>query len=161
MQVFFIYIYSLMVRETWVQSQVESLPKTLKMVIDTSLPNTRQYKVRTEGKVDQSGKGVAPSPTLRCCRYWKGSLLVALDYCRQLYLLYIYIYIYVCVCVCVCVWCHIVEQTGPSSLSIAIGLREGKILNSKPKECPSGEFLTHWSTIFFCYQLIPKVSSPL
>ena len=36
-----------------------------------------------------------PSPTPRCSNYWKGSLLVALDYGRHLYfLLYIYIYIY-------------------------------------------------------------------
>ena len=33
-------------------------------------------------------KGVAPSPTSRCCSYWKGSLLVTLDYGRQLYLLF-------------------------------------------------------------------------
>ena len=31
------------------------------------------------------GKGVAPSPTLRCSSYWKGSLWVALDYGCQLY----------------------------------------------------------------------------
>ena len=30
------------------------IPKTLKMVLDTSLLNTQQYKVRIEGKVDQS-----------------------------------------------------------------------------------------------------------
>ena len=30
-------------------------------------------------------KGVAPSPTLWCSSYWKGSLQVALDYSRQLY----------------------------------------------------------------------------
>ena len=34
-------------------------------------------------------KGVAPSPTLQCSRYWKGSLLVVLVNGRQLYLLYI------------------------------------------------------------------------
>ena len=28
------------------------IPKTLKMVLDTSLPNTQQYKVRTKGKVE-------------------------------------------------------------------------------------------------------------
>ena len=28
------------------------IPKTLKMVLDTSLLNTRQYKVRIEGKVE-------------------------------------------------------------------------------------------------------------
>ena len=36
-------------------------------------------------KWSNSGKGVAPSPTSPYCSYWKGSLLVALDYCRQLY----------------------------------------------------------------------------
>ena len=40
-------------QETWVQSQVRIIPKTLKMVLDTSLLNTQQYKVHIEGKVDQ------------------------------------------------------------------------------------------------------------
>ena len=55
-------------------------------------------------KWSNPGKGVAPSPTPRCSSYWKGSLLVTLNYGRQLYLLYIYIYIYIYkwVCVCVC-----------------------------------------------------------
>ena len=30
------------------------IPKTFKMVFDTSLLNTQQYKVRTKGKVEQS-----------------------------------------------------------------------------------------------------------
>ena len=30
------------------------IPKTLKMVLDTFLFNTQQYKVRIKGKVDQS-----------------------------------------------------------------------------------------------------------
>ena len=30
------------------------LPKTLKMVLDTSLLNTQQYKVRIKGKVEQA-----------------------------------------------------------------------------------------------------------
>ena len=30
------------------------IPKTLKMVLNTSLINTQQYKVRTKGKVEQS-----------------------------------------------------------------------------------------------------------
>ena len=30
------------------------IPKTLKMVLDTSLFNTEQYKVRIKGKVEQS-----------------------------------------------------------------------------------------------------------
>ena len=36
------------------------VPKTLKMVLDTSLLNTQQYKVRIKGKVEQSKEGVAP-----------------------------------------------------------------------------------------------------
>ena len=43
---------SKMVRETGVQSQVESYD--LKMVLDTSLLNTQHYKVRIKGKVEQS-----------------------------------------------------------------------------------------------------------
>ena len=30
------------------------IPKTLKMVLDTTLLNTQQYKVRIEGKVEKS-----------------------------------------------------------------------------------------------------------
>ena len=30
------------------------IPKTLKMVLDTTLPNTQHYKVRFKGKVEQS-----------------------------------------------------------------------------------------------------------
>ena len=55
------------------------IPKTLNMVLDTSLLNTQQYKVHIKGKEEQSGKGVAPSPTPQCSSYWKGSLLVVLD----------------------------------------------------------------------------------
>ena len=40
------------------------IPKTLKMVLDTYLLNTQQYKVRIKGKWSNPGKGVAPSPTL-------------------------------------------------------------------------------------------------
>ena len=39
------------------------IPKTQKMVLDTSLLNTQHYKVRIKGKVEQSREGVAPSPT--------------------------------------------------------------------------------------------------
>ena len=42
-----------MVRETWVQSQVVSY-QNLKILLDTSLLNTQQYKVRIKGKVEQS-----------------------------------------------------------------------------------------------------------
>ena len=38
------------------------IPKTLKMVLDTSLLNTQQYKVRIEGKVEQSREGSSTLP---------------------------------------------------------------------------------------------------
>ena len=61
------------------------IPKTQKMVLDASLLSTQHYKVRIKGKVEQSRKGVAPSPTHWCSSYRKGSLRVTLDYDRQLY----------------------------------------------------------------------------
>ena len=63
------------------------------MVLDTALLTTQQYKVGIEGKVEQSREGVAPSPTSRCSSYWKGSLLVTLNYGRQLCFYYIYMHI--------------------------------------------------------------------
>ena len=63
------------------------IPKTQKMVLDASLLSTQHYKVWIKGKVEQSRKGVAPSPTHWCSSYRKGSLRVTLDYGRQLYLL--------------------------------------------------------------------------
>ena len=61
------------------------IPKTQKMVLDASLLSTQHYKVRIKGKVEQSRKGVVPSPTHWCSSYQKGSLRVTLDYGRQLY----------------------------------------------------------------------------
>ena len=61
------------------------IPKTLKMVLDTSLLNTQQYKLRIKGKVEQFRERVVPSLTPRCRSYWKGSFLVAIDYGCQLY----------------------------------------------------------------------------
>ena len=47
------------------------LPKTLKMVLDTSL----QYKVRIKGKVEPSREWSSTLLFTRCSSYWKGSLL--------------------------------------------------------------------------------------
>ena len=53
------------------------IPKTLKMVLDTALINTQQYKVRIKGKVQQSRER---SNAFRwCSSYWKESFRVALD----------------------------------------------------------------------------------
>ena len=38
----------------WLECSPLVIPKTLKMVLDTSLLNTQQYKVRIKDKVDQS-----------------------------------------------------------------------------------------------------------
>ena len=38
------------------------IPKTLKMVLDTSLLNTQQYKVRIKGKVEQSRERCSAVP---------------------------------------------------------------------------------------------------
>ena len=56
------------------------IPKTLKMVLDTSLLNTHRLRYVSRVKWSNPGKGMAPFPTPWCSSYWKGSLLVALDY---------------------------------------------------------------------------------
>ena len=38
------------------------IPKTIKMVLDTSLLNTQQYKVRIEGKMEQSRERISALP---------------------------------------------------------------------------------------------------
>ncbi len=45
------------------------IPKTLKMVLDTSLLNTQQYKVCIKGKEEQYRERIVPSPTSRCKSY--------------------------------------------------------------------------------------------
>ena len=45
------------------------IPKTLKMVLNTSLLNTQQYTVLSKVKWSNLGKGVAPSPTPQCSSY--------------------------------------------------------------------------------------------
>ena len=56
------------------------IPKPFKMVFDTSLINTQQYKIRIKSRIE-------PSPISRCSSYWKGSPLNALECGCQLYLL--------------------------------------------------------------------------
>ena len=70
------------------------IPKTQKMVLDTSLLNTLHYKVCIKGKVEQSSKRSSAPPPPKCSSYWKRSLLVAIDYGCQLYSLFTYIYIW-------------------------------------------------------------------
>ena len=59
------------------------IPKTLKMVLDTSLLNTQQYKVRIKGKVEQSRERSSAFPYTLVLWLLKRELSG-----RQLYLLY-------------------------------------------------------------------------
>ena len=45
------------------------IPKTLKMVLDTSLLNTQQYKVRIKDKLKQIKERSSALPTLRFSSY--------------------------------------------------------------------------------------------
>ena len=57
---------------SWIPGRV--IPKTQKIVLNTSLLYTKHYKVRVKGKVEQSSERSVPSHTPKCCSYWKGSL---------------------------------------------------------------------------------------
>ena len=45
------------------------IPKTLKIVLDTSWLNIQQYKVGIKGKVEQSRERSSPFPTPWCSSY--------------------------------------------------------------------------------------------
>ena len=45
------------------------IPKTLEMVLNTSLLNTQQYEVRIKGKVEQSRERNRAPPTPWCSNY--------------------------------------------------------------------------------------------
>ena len=45
------------------------IPKTFKMVLDTSLLNTQQYKVRIKGSVEKSRERNSATPTPQCSSY--------------------------------------------------------------------------------------------
>ena len=45
------------------------IPKTQKIVLDAALLNTQHYKVRIEGKVEQSREWSSALPTPRCSSY--------------------------------------------------------------------------------------------
>ena len=76
-----------MVRKTWIQSQVASYERLLKWYLMLPCLTLSNIRYVSRVKLSNPRKGVAPSPTPQCSSYWKGSLLVALDYGRQLYLL--------------------------------------------------------------------------
>ena len=69
--------------ETWVKFQVASHQRLLKWYLIQ--PCLTLSNIRCISR--NPGKGFSPSPTTWYCSYWKGSLLVALDYGRQHYFL--------------------------------------------------------------------------
>ena len=97
-----------MVRETRVQSQVKSYQRLKKWyLIPPCLPlSIIRYVSRV--KWSHPGKGVVPSPSPWCSSYWKGSLRVALDYSRQLYLTYMvsstYFNLIIVICFHIVIW---------------------------------------------------------
>ena len=74
----------------WCSIPDKVIPKTQKMVLDTSLLNTQHLRYISRVKWSNPRKGVVPSLTPQCSSYWKGSLQVTLDYSYQLYLLTFY-----------------------------------------------------------------------
>ena len=78
-----------MVREICVQSQVASYQRLLKWYLIPPCLTLRNIRCILRVKWSKLRNGVAPSPTPWYSSYWKGSLLVALDYGRQLYFYYL------------------------------------------------------------------------
>ena len=74
-----------MVQETWVQSQVSQ--RFLKWCFIPPCLTLSNKRHASRAKCSHPRKGEVPSPTRSCCSYWKESLLIALDYGRQLYLI--------------------------------------------------------------------------
>ena len=74
-----------MVRETGVQSQVESYKRLKKWYLIPPCLTFSIIRYISKVKWSNPGKEVAPSPIPRCSGYRKGTLRVALDYNRQLY----------------------------------------------------------------------------
>ena len=74
-------------RETWVQFQVVSYQRLLKWYLIPPCLTLTNVRYISRVKWSNPGKRVAPSPTPQCSSYWKGSLLDALNYGRQLYFL--------------------------------------------------------------------------
>ena len=64
------------------------IPKSQKMLFDSSLLNTQHYKVSIKDKVEQSRERSGATRTSRCSSKWKGILRVALNNGRSTFLTY-------------------------------------------------------------------------
>ena len=78
-----------MARDSRVQSLVESYQRLKKWYLMPPYLTLSIIRYVSRVKWSNSGKGVAPSPTLQCCCYLKGSLRVTLDYGRPASFIYI------------------------------------------------------------------------
>ena len=95
-----IYIYIYIYIYVYI-SQVVSYERFLKWYLIPPCLTLSNKRYVSRVKWSNPRKEVSPSPTPWCSGYWKGSLLVTLDYGRQIYFyiyknhsIYIYIYIY-------------------------------------------------------------------
>ena len=75
-----------MVRETRIQSQVESYQRLKKWYLMPPCLTLSIIRYGSRVKWSNQGKGVGPFPIPWCCSFCKGSLQVTLDYSHQLYL---------------------------------------------------------------------------
>ena len=76
---------SLMVRGTSVQLQAMSYQKLEKWYLIPPCLTLSVIRYGSRLKWSNQGKGVVPSPTLRCCSYWKGNLRVTLVHDQPTY----------------------------------------------------------------------------
>ena len=79
----------------WGSIRRHVIPKTQKMILDTALLNTQQYKVRIKGKVEQSKEWSSTLPyTLVVVAIEKGAFGSPSTKGRQLYFFYLYASMY-------------------------------------------------------------------
>ena len=104
-----------MVRETGVQSQIESYQRLRKWFLIPPCLTLSIIRYVSRVKWSNPGKGVASSLHLGVVAIEKGAFgspstaVTNFTLLTNIYI-YIYIYIYICVCVCVCVCAHARKQ---------------------------------------------------
>ena len=86
------------------------IPKTLKWYLIPPCLKLTNIRYVSRAMWSNPGKGVATSSTPRCCSYWIGSLLVALDYGCQLYNMVSinYFYLKAIICLHTVIWINII-----------------------------------------------------
>ena len=84
---FIILLYSSMLQEVWVQSQLDSYQRLKKWYLMTPSLTLSLIRFGSRVKWSNTGKGVAPLPTPWCYSFWKWSPWVTRDYiCQLLYI---------------------------------------------------------------------------